>query len=262
MRKKPGITLKYLDVQASTATTNKHWHSRCHYKRNSGSTPAGMNNIHIGGPAGQQTPGGSPPTTAAASTTSVLDDKTATAMASRQALLLEVPRPRPHTRGEDKPPRPKSQRSDRRWHRRSRRQRNLLWLPPPQHQRRQPPAYQHRTSEHRPPQSASAGPHSRPRRKNENGTVSEHKYRPRGVRRVVRPSGAAGHSRPDRGWNAAPWPGSSSSPSPAWLEDASSAELEDGFHPQMPEEEAGRQPTQRQAPACLALLPNKDDEDP
>ena len=32
---------------------------------------------------------------------------------------------------------------------------------------------------------------------------------------------------------------------PAWLEDASSAELEDGFHPQMPEEEAGRQPTQR-----------------
>jgi hypothetical protein len=57
-------------------------------------------------------------------------------------------------------------------------------------------------------------------------------------------------------------PGSSSSPSPAWLEDASSAELEDGFHPQMPEEEAGRQPTRRQAPARLALLPSKDDEDP
>jgi hypothetical protein len=36
---------------------------------------------------------------------------------------------------------------------------------------------------------------------------------------------------------------------PAWLEDASSAELEDGFHPQMPEEEAGRQPTRRRAPA-------------
>jgi hypothetical protein len=106
-----------------------------------------------------------------------------------------------------------------------------FWLPPPQHRRRQPRAYQHRTSEYRPPQSAPAGPHSHPRRKNENGTVSEHEYRPRGVRRVVRPSGAAGHSRPDRGRNAAPWPGSSSSPSPAWLEDASSAELEDGFHP-------------------------------
>jgi hypothetical protein len=149
----------------------------------------------------------------------------------RANVLLEVPRPPPHTRGEDKPPRPKSRRSDRRWRRRSRRRRSLLWLPPPQHRRRQPPAYQHRTSERRPPQSASAGPHSRPRRKNENGTVSEHEYRPRGVRRVVRPSGATGHSRPNRGWNAAPWPGSSSSPSPAWLEDASSAELEDGFHP-------------------------------
>jgi hypothetical protein len=34
------------------------------------------------------------------------------------------------------------------------------------------------------------------------------------------------------------------------------------FPPQMPEEEAGRQPTQRQAPAHLALLPSKDDEDP
>ena len=56
--------------------------------------------------------------------------------------------------------------------------------------------------------------------------------------------------------------GSSSSPSPAWLEGASSAELEDGFHPQMPEEEAGRQPTRKQAPARLALLPSKDDKDP
>jgi hypothetical protein len=55
---------------------------------------------------------------------------------------------------------------------------------------------------------------------------------------------------------------SSSPPSPAWLEDASSAELEDGFHPQKLEEGAGRQPTRRQAPARLAPLPSKDDEDP
>jgi hypothetical protein len=54
----------------------------------------------------------------------------------------------------------------------------------------------------------------RSRHENENGAVLEHEYHPRGVRRVVRPSGAAGHSRPDRGRNAAPWPGSSSSPSP------------------------------------------------
>jgi hypothetical protein len=35
---------------------NRHRHSRCHYKRNSGSAPAGMNNLHIGGPAGRQNP--------------------------------------------------------------------------------------------------------------------------------------------------------------------------------------------------------------
>jgi hypothetical protein len=76
------------------------------------------------------------------------------------------------------------------------------------------------------------------------------------------PPGAVGHSRPDGGRNAAPWPGSSSSPSPAWLEDASSTELEDGSHPQMLEEEAGRQPTRRQTLARLAPRPSKDDEDP
>jgi hypothetical protein len=172
------------------------------------------------------------------------------------------PSPTSPLEGRDKLPRPKSRRSVRGWRRLSRRWRNLLRLPPPQHRRRRPPAHQHRTSKRRPHQSALADPHSRPHHENENGTVLEHEYRPRGVRRVVRPSGAAGHSRPGRGRNAAPWPGSSSSPSPAWLEDASSAELEDGFHPQMPEEEAGRQPTRRKAPAHLALLPSKDDEDP
>jgi hypothetical protein len=34
------------------------------------------------------------------------------------------------------------------------------------------------------------------------------------------------------------------------------------FPPQMPEEEAGRQPTRRQAPPRLAPRPSKDDEDP
>jgi hypothetical protein len=33
---------------------NRHRHSRCHYKRNSGSSSAGTNNPHIGGPAGRQ----------------------------------------------------------------------------------------------------------------------------------------------------------------------------------------------------------------
>jgi hypothetical protein len=57
------------------------------------------------------------------------------------------------------------------------------------------------------------------------------------------PPGAAGHRRPDKGRNVAPWLGSNSLPSPVWLESASSAELEDGFHPQKLKEEAGRRPT-------------------
>jgi hypothetical protein len=56
MRKKHGFTPKYTGVQAPTATMNIHRHSRCHYKRNSGSTPAGMNNLHIGEPVGRRTP--------------------------------------------------------------------------------------------------------------------------------------------------------------------------------------------------------------
>jgi hypothetical protein len=90
---------------------------------------------------------------------------------------------------------------------------SFLQLPPPQHRRRRPPVRQHRTSERRPPQSAPAGPHSRPRHENE-----------------------------DRGRNVAPWLGSNCSPSPTWLEGASSAELEDGFHPQKLEEEVARRP--------------------
>jgi hypothetical protein len=89
---------------------NIHRHSRCHYKRNSGSTPAGMNNLHIGGPAGRQTPGGSPQTTTAATTTSVSDDKTITAMALGRTLLLEGPRSHPLVGDENQPLKPKSRR--------------------------------------------------------------------------------------------------------------------------------------------------------
>jgi hypothetical protein len=44
IRGKHGFTPKYTDVQAPTAAMNIHRHSRCHYERNSSSTPAGMNN--------------------------------------------------------------------------------------------------------------------------------------------------------------------------------------------------------------------------
>jgi hypothetical protein len=66
-----------------------------------------------------------------------------------------------------------------------------LWKPPPQHRRQQPPARQHHTGERRPPQCAPAGPHSRPRHRCEDEAIPEHEHRPRGVRHVVRPPGAA-----------------------------------------------------------------------
>jgi hypothetical protein len=107
MRKKHGIALKYLDVQAPTATMNRHRHSRCHYKRNSGSTPAGTNNPR----RYEQLPGGSPPPApAAATTTSTPGGQTTAVMTSGQTLLRQGPHPRPHSRGEDKLSKPKSRR--------------------------------------------------------------------------------------------------------------------------------------------------------
>jgi hypothetical protein len=103
MRKKHGIVLKYLDVQAPTATMNRHRHSRCHYKQNSGSTPAGMNNLHIGGPAGRQAPGDSSVTYAAV------------AMVPGRMLPLEGSRSRPLVEDENQILKPKSWRLVREW---------------------------------------------------------------------------------------------------------------------------------------------------
>jgi hypothetical protein len=66
MRKKHSFMPKYIHVQAPTATMNKHRHSRCHYKRNSGSAPVGMSNLHTGEPTGRQAPGDSTATSAVA----------------------------------------------------------------------------------------------------------------------------------------------------------------------------------------------------
>jgi hypothetical protein len=73
---------------------NKHRHSRYHYKRDSGSIPAGMNNLHTGRPAGRRTPSGSPPPAlTAAATTSIPGGKTAAATASGQTLWQKGSRP-------------------------------------------------------------------------------------------------------------------------------------------------------------------------
>jgi hypothetical protein len=103
---------KYIHVQAPTAAMNRHRHSRCHYKRNSGSAPAGTNNPpHWRACGPTKTPGGSqPPAPAAATTTSTPGGQTAAAMTSGRTLLRRAPRPRPHSKGEDKLSKPKSQR--------------------------------------------------------------------------------------------------------------------------------------------------------
>jgi hypothetical protein len=61
---------------------------------------------------GDETPGGSPtPAPAAATMTSAPGGQTAAAMASGRTLLQQGPRPRPHSRGEDKLSKPKSRRA-------------------------------------------------------------------------------------------------------------------------------------------------------
>jgi hypothetical protein len=84
MGKKHGFTPKYTNVQAPTATMSIRQHSRCHYKWDSGSVPA--------------------------TTTSAPGGQTAAAMTSGQTQLRQGPRPRLHSRGEDKLSKLKSRR--------------------------------------------------------------------------------------------------------------------------------------------------------
>jgi hypothetical protein len=74
----------------------KHWHSQCHYKRNSGSVPAGMNDLHSGEPAGRRVPGDSPVTSVAA------------AMVPGRTQPPEGSRSRSRSRDTNQPSKPKS----------------------------------------------------------------------------------------------------------------------------------------------------------
>jgi hypothetical protein len=82
----------------------RHRYSRCHYKRNSGSVPAGTNNPPtLEGPRGDKAPGRPPlPAPAAATTTFAPGGRTAAAMTSGRTPLQQCPRPRLRSRGEDK----------------------------------------------------------------------------------------------------------------------------------------------------------------
>jgi hypothetical protein len=84
----------------------KHWHSKCHYKRNSGSPSAGTNNPTRRGRglrSNRRPTNGlsSPAPVAATMKTSVPGGRTAAAMTSGRMLLLGGPRPRPNSRGKD-----------------------------------------------------------------------------------------------------------------------------------------------------------------
>jgi hypothetical protein len=87
-------------------TEQKHQHSKCHYKRNSGSTSAGMNNPTRQGRglwSNRRPTNDSPPPAPAAATmkTSAPGGRTAAAMTSGRMLLSGGPRPCPNSRGKD-----------------------------------------------------------------------------------------------------------------------------------------------------------------
>ncbi len=74
----------------------KHWHSKCHYKRNSGSVPAGTNNpTRLGNPRSDRGPTGGPPPPdpATAATTPALGGEAVSAAASGQVLRQEGSHP-------------------------------------------------------------------------------------------------------------------------------------------------------------------------
>jgi hypothetical protein len=116
MRKKHGSAPKIHTCSSPDShNEQKDRHSRCHYKRNSGSTSAGTNNpTRLGGLRSNRGPtDGSPsPAPAAATTTPATGGRTAAAMASGRTPLQPCPRPRRRSRGEDKYKGPEAQSAD------------------------------------------------------------------------------------------------------------------------------------------------------
>jgi hypothetical protein len=116
MRKKHGSVPKIHTCSGlDNHNEQKDRHSRCHYKRDPGSTSAGTNNpTRLGGLRSNRRPtDGSPsPAQAAATTTPVPGGRIAAAMASGRTPLQPCPRPRRRTRGEDKYKEPEARSTD------------------------------------------------------------------------------------------------------------------------------------------------------
>jgi hypothetical protein len=97
MRKKHGSVPKIHTCSGPDShNEQKHWHSRCHYKRNSGSASAGTKNPTRRGRAlrsnRRPTDGSPSPAPAAATTTPSTGGQTAAAMALGRTLLQPCPR--------------------------------------------------------------------------------------------------------------------------------------------------------------------------
>jgi hypothetical protein len=173
---------------------NRHRHSRCHYKRNSGSTPAGTNNPPptLEGLRGDKTPGGSlSPAPAAATTTSTPGGQTAAVMASGRTLLQQGPHPRPHSRGEDKLSKQKSRRPGARMVAvipSAMRTSSAAATPAPTTEAICPPADPHSD----PPGRASTNFRAKAPYQSKGRTAQEHERRPSSARRLGRSSGTRG----------------------------------------------------------------------
>jgi hypothetical protein len=107
MRKKHGSVPKIHTCSGlDSHNEQKHWHSKCHYKRNSGSTSAGTNNPTRWGGClrsdRRPTNGApSPAPAAATTTTSAPGGRTVAALTSGRMLLPRGPRPCPNSWGKD-----------------------------------------------------------------------------------------------------------------------------------------------------------------
>jgi hypothetical protein len=116
MRKKHGSVPKiHTCLGPNSHNEQKDRHSRCHYKRNPGSTSAGTNNpTRLGGLRSNRGPtDDSPsPAPAAATTTPTPGGRTAAAMASERTPLQPCPRPRQCSRGKDKYKEPEARSAD------------------------------------------------------------------------------------------------------------------------------------------------------
>jgi hypothetical protein len=208
MRKKHGSVPKLHTCSGlDSHNEQKHWHSKCHYKRNSGSTSAGTNNpTRWGRPAEQQKTDGR--LAVARSGSSNNDSRSGwpncSSVGLRASAAAILPSPTLTLEGRGQVQRAGGPK--RGWWRRSRRQRGLLEPPPPRHRRQGPSALRQIPTQILPDEWGTDLRAEAPYRC-KGRTAPEHERRPSSARHLGRSSrahGAAaafrqeGHREPSR----------------------------------------------------------------